>query len=158
MDDEKTLCHICKVKKKPYTVIMNSDPLSMASYFTARDDGEICEDCWNYYCLTNELKPHTEIELNNAKIGNEFGILLSKWWFKDNEIDIYHEYNNLRKLDTDQDMIKWFETELKNNKKAILYNKLLKKWWNKDGICEKHNWGGMNYISKWCREYLNSKV
>jgi len=38
-------CHVCKKRFKPYTIIMNSTPVSLAEYFHTREEGPICEKC-----------------------------------------------------------------------------------------------------------------
>jgi hypothetical protein len=47
---EDEICVKCGKKREPYTVIMDSNPLSLAAYFTAREEGPICEECWKEFC------------------------------------------------------------------------------------------------------------
>ena len=84
---KKLICHVCKKGKKPYIVIMDSNMLSMVQHLTAREDGEICERCNNYYAMTGEFKDATKEEYEIAEKSAWFARMVLKWWEKDESLE-----------------------------------------------------------------------
>jgi len=117
------ICHVCKKEKKPYTVIMNSDTMSIIQHLTAREPGPICERCNQYHALTNEFKEPTDEELENAKWAAKFARMVLLWWEKDSEMKVPEMFEpepeeNKREWPGTYDLAKWAREHLnKTNKK-----------------------------------------
>lgn len=85
--EEKVICHVCKKEKKPYNIFIKSgDTLSMIRYKEAREKGEICQRCDQYYAITGEMKDATKQEFENAKKSQWFAEMMMKWWEKDGKL------------------------------------------------------------------------
>jgi len=80
------ICHVCKKEKKPYTVILDNKIISIIQYEEAREKGEICERCDNYFAMTGNFKDATKEEFEIAKKSSWFANTMLKWWEKDEEI------------------------------------------------------------------------
>ena len=83
---EKIICHVCGKIKKSYTIFMNNDIFSLIKHYQAREKGEICERCNNYFALTGEFKIATKKDFEIAKKADEFAELMLAWWIKDNKL------------------------------------------------------------------------
>ena len=107
------ICHVCKKEKKPYTVIMTDNILSLIEYQTAREDGEICERCDKYFIMTGEFKDATKEEFEIAKKSVWFADMMLKWWERN------------KKMITPEN----FEEKLKNeNKREWEGTYMIAKW------------------------------
>ena len=160
MPEEKLICHVCKKEKKPYTVIMNTSPLSLATYFTAREDGEICERCDNYYAMTGVFKDATKEEYAIAEKAAWFSHKVLKWWEKDKKMDDADDESKHKRVweGTDR-IIQWYNDKFRNEKEAKEFAELLLKLWEKDkkpgiDIDYEYAWMGTHFIAEWCRKEL----
>ena len=86
MEEEKLICHVCKKEKKLYTVFMNNSIFSLIEYMHAREDGEICQRCDQYYAMTGKFKDADEKEFKIAKKSAWFANMMLKWWQKDKKL------------------------------------------------------------------------
>ena len=86
MEEKKLICHVCGKEKKPYTVFMNISIFSLVEYMHAREDGEICQRCDQYYAMTGEFKEATEQEFEIAKKAVWFANMVKKFWEKDKSL------------------------------------------------------------------------
>lgn len=80
---EKLICHVCKKEKKPYIVFLDNNILSLLNHQHAREDGEICQRCDQYFAMTGEFKEATKEEFEIAKKSSWFAHMMLKWWEKD---------------------------------------------------------------------------
>ena len=104
---QKLICHICGKEKKPYTVFMNTDVLSLIKYQTAREDGEICQRCNSYYAMTGEFKDATKQEFENAEKAVWFANMMLEWWEKDKKLDCDDSNGNKRQWEGTETSAKW---------------------------------------------------
>ena len=81
--EEKKICHVCKKEKEPYTVFLTNSVISIIKYHEAREEGEICQRCDQYYAMTGEFKDSTKEEFEIAKKASWFARMMHKWWTKD---------------------------------------------------------------------------
>ena len=94
MVKEKLVCHVCGKEKKPYAVILDNNILSFLRYESAREDGEICQRCDQYYAMTGEFKDATEQEFENAKKAIRFTQTMLRWWEKDKKLVVIDDKDN----------------------------------------------------------------
>jgi hypothetical protein len=80
------ICHVCGKEKKPYTVFLKNDIISLITYEQNREDGPICERCDRYAAMTGEFKDATEEEFKNAEKAVWFASMMLKWWSKDKKM------------------------------------------------------------------------
>ena len=84
---KKSICHVCGKIKKPYMVFLDSDVLSIIKYQNAREKGEICQRCDQYYAMTGKFKDATKEEFEIAKKSVWFANMVQKWWEKEQELE-----------------------------------------------------------------------
>jgi hypothetical protein len=92
-------CYVCGKEKKPYTIIMKNNILSFIKYNQAREDGEICERCNQYFAMTGDLKEATEQEFENAEKAVWFAKMMLKWWEKDKKLLVIDDKDNLSSIE-----------------------------------------------------------
>ncbi len=117
---EKKICHVCKKEKKPYLKIMDMDIFSFLKHEQARQEGEICERCDNYFVMTGEFKDATKEEFEVARKSVHFASAMLRWWQKDKELysgepDDYYSVGdsdeNKRDWGGTHDITKWYRDE-----------------------------------------------
>ncbi len=110
---EKIICHVCKKEKKPYLVIMDDSIFSWLKHEQAREDGEICQRCDNYFAMTGEFKDANEKEFELAKKSCEFARTMMLWWEKDGKMN---EEDNSREWGGTVGISKWYREKFKEVK------------------------------------------
>ena len=113
-EKQKVICHVCGKEKKPYVVLITDDIFSYLQYKQAREDGEICQRCDQYYAMTGEFKDATEEEFELAKKSCEFARNMLKWWEKDKKLDADGE--SLRAWEGTALISRWFR---ETNQKGV---------------------------------------
>ena len=108
-------CHVCKKEKKPYTVFLNNSILSIVTYQQARENGEICQRCDQYFAMTGEFKEATKEEFEIAKKSAWFARTMLKWWER-NKVMVQFE-DSKREWDGTVDIAKWCRKYLTTNSK-----------------------------------------
>jgi len=111
---KKEICHVCGKQKKPYTVYLKNDIISLMKYQEARKQGAICERCDRYFAMTGEFKDASKEEFEIAKKSVWFANMLLKWWEKDKKMS--EDSNNKRDWEGTEIIAKWFR---KNNQKRL---------------------------------------
>ena len=120
------ICHVCKKEKKPYLKIMDSDIFSFMRHEQAREEGEICERCDNYFAMTGEFKDATEEEFEVARKSVHFASAMLRWWQKDKKFDLGEpdDYYSIGDSDENKrywggthDIAKWYRDEYLEVKK-----------------------------------------
>ena len=127
---EKLICHICGKEKKPYVVFLTDNVLSMIQHQHAREDGEICQRCDQYFAMTGEFKEATEKEFEIAKRSAWFSNMMLKWWEKDNAMitpdddELYEMEDNRNKRDWEGTALisKWCREKLNSSTSANACN------------------------------------
>ena len=94
MSDNKKICHVCGKEKKSYNVVIRNNYFDLIKYHMAREKGEICQRCDQYYALTGEFKDPTAKEFEDAKKARDFANMMFKWWTKDDKIYSGDRYEN----------------------------------------------------------------
>ena len=122
---KKEICHVCKKEKKPYLKIMDSNMLSFLSHEQAREDGEICQRCDNYFAMTGEFKDATKSEFELAKKSCEFARNMLMWWEKDNKLNADEEGN--REWGGLESIKSWYRKEFAKLEKEVGGKKNAKK-------------------------------
>ncbi len=112
------ICHVCKKEKKPYLKIMDSNVLSMMEHYQAREDGDICERCDDFFAMTGEFKDATEEEFELAGKGVKFASNMLKWWTKDKPLDMELIEDDSRKWAGTNALAKWYREEFAKNVKG----------------------------------------
>ena len=102
----KPICHVCGKEKEPYTVILKNDVFSYILYLQAREKGDICQRCDQYYAMTGEFKQATEKEFETAKKASEFARTMLKWWQKDKQLE--EDQHSMREWEGTQAIAKWY--------------------------------------------------
>lgn len=105
----KEICHVCGKEKKPYVVFLKDDIFSLIHYEQAREDGEICQRCDQYFAMTGEFKDATKKEFELAKKASRFAYTLSKWWTKDKPHNV--DGNDTREWEGTVGVAKWYRKE-----------------------------------------------
>ncbi len=116
---KKEICHVCKKEKKPYIIFMNDDIFSWLQHEQAREYGEICQRCDQYYAMTGEFKEPTESEFELAKKSCEFARNMLKWWEKDNKLDCDGDDDNLREWGGLEEIKKWYRKEFAKSQNQV---------------------------------------
>jgi len=113
-------CHVCKKAKLPYMLFMTDSVISMVNYKQAREKGEICERCNEYFALTNEFKEPSDEELQVARDAVHFANNMSVWWQKDKPFDIDNptDEKENREWDGIYNLAKWYREEHKTKEKT----------------------------------------
>lgn len=106
---KKVLCHVCGKEKKPYVVILTSNIFSLIHYEEAREDGEICERCDQYFAMTGEFKDATEKEFKIAQESCKFARDMLKWWTKDGKMN--PDEPAMRDWEGTSNLAKWYRKE-----------------------------------------------
>ena len=83
MTDNKKICHVCGKEKKSYNVFIRNNYFDLLHYNMARQKGEICQRCDQYYAMTSEFKDATDKEFEDAKKARNFANMMLAWWEKD---------------------------------------------------------------------------
>jgi len=110
------ICHVCKKEKKPYTVFLTDDILSLITHEQAREPGEICERCSQYFAMTGEFKDASKEEFQIAVDSIQFTSMMKNWWEKDKKIN--SDGNNEREWDGTHYIAKWYR-EFKSKKNCM---------------------------------------
>ena len=105
---KKSICHVCGKIKKPYMVFLDSDVLSIIKYQNAREKGEICQRCDQYYAMTGKFKDATKEEFEIAKKSAWFANMVQKWWEKEQELEFDEAKGDIESVN----MRSWEGTEL----------------------------------------------
>ncbi len=117
---EKKICHVCTKEKKPYLKIMDRDIYSFLRHEQAREKGEICQRCDNYFAMTGEFKDATEKEFEVARKSVHFASAMLRWWQKDKKFDLGEPDDYYYIGDSDEnkrdwggthDIAKWYRGE-----------------------------------------------
>ncbi len=103
--EELKFCHVCKKEKKAYTVLLNNDLFSYLCYESAREGGEICQRCDQYYAMTGELKESTKEEFKKAEEACKFAQMMFQWWTRDRQLDCG---NNIMQWEGINEIAKWY--------------------------------------------------
>ena len=109
--NEKKICHVCKKEKKPYIKFMDSNIISFMEHDRAREKGEICERCDNYFAMTGEFKDATEEEYKLVQKASRFANAMHKWWTKDEPLDIDGHDGDSRKWEGIVMIAQWYRDQ-----------------------------------------------
>ena len=94
------ICHVCGKVKKPYTVIIGNDIMSLMQYEDARAPGPICKRCDQYFIMTGKFEDVSKKEFKLAKDAKTFSNLVYRFWFRngiDNEVQEWPGTDELEK-------------------------------------------------------------
>ena len=105
---KKRICHVCGKEVKPYTVIMKNDVLSLLEYWSAREDGDICERCDRYHAMTGDFKDATDEEFKLAEEAIKFAKLMLEWWEKDKKLTAKDDGSDMRDWEGTFNIKRWY--------------------------------------------------
>lgn len=108
MEEKLPKCWVCGKDKKPYVVFLQDDIFAFIDYNTARENGDICERCYNYFCMTHEFKEPTDKEIEIAKQAQIFARNMLLWWEKDKKLNLNNNSENYRNFEGTETIAKWF--------------------------------------------------
>ena len=115
MKNKKLICHVCGKEKKPYTVFITDDIMSLLQYEQAREDGEICQRCDQFYAMTGEFKNATKKEFEVAKKSSWLANMMVKWWCKGGKLN--EDEVNKRDWEGTKKIASWCRDELSSSEK-----------------------------------------
>lgn len=163
--NKKLICHVCGKEKKPYTVFLKNNAFSLIRYNQAREKGEICQRCDQYFAMTGEFKDATEQEFQMAKNSVTFSQLVFKWWCNDKPLmitgDELKDLNeNKRNWQGTIVVSKFFAKFMQKqnlfdnseiSEKAVYFANIFKLWWISDNHQLNHtrDFYGTEYLKDW---------
>jgi len=103
----KEICHVCGKEKKPYTVFLKNNLISLLKYKEAREKGSICQRCDQYFAMTGEFKDASQEEFENAKKAVWFAKTMLKWWEKDKKLNSDSTEESKRSWEGTEFIAKW---------------------------------------------------
>lgn len=107
----KKICHVCGKEKKPYVVFLTDSIFSYMQHEQAREKGEICQRCDQYFAMTGEFKDATDEEFELAKKASHFAHAMSKWWTKDKPMDVDSNDGDPRDWEGTIKLVEWYRKE-----------------------------------------------